>query len=102
MYFGEDITQLAIYAMIAVAVAGVVLAIIYPMLSGGTASRRVKAIAENSKVAAAPKTSWKSRLFDDAKESSRKQFRSRSSRSRNARSSARSGLRSVRRSCSPG
>lgn len=72
MYFGEDITQLAIYAMIAVAVAGVVLALIYPMLSGGTASRRVKAIAENSKVAAAPKTSWKSRLFDDAKESKRK------------------------------
>jgi tight adherence protein B len=72
MYFGEDITELAIYAMIAVAVAGVVLALIFPMLSSGAASRRVKAIAENSKVAAPPKASWKSRLFDDAKESKRK------------------------------
>ena len=71
MYFGEDITELAIYVMIAVAVAGVALALVYPMLTGGTTSKRVKAIAENTR-AAAPKSSWKSRLFDDAKESKRK------------------------------
>jgi tight adherence protein B len=71
MNFGDDITELAIYVMIAVAVAGVVLALIFPMLSGGTATRRVKAIAENSKVAV-PRTTWKSRLFDDPKESKRK------------------------------
>lgn len=71
MYFGEDITELAIYVMIAVAVAGVALALVYPMLTGGTTSKRVKAIAENTRVAA-PKSSWKSRLFDDAKESKRK------------------------------
>ena len=71
MYFGEDITELAIYVMIAVAVAGVALALVYPMFTGGTTSKRVKAIAENTK-AAAPKSSWKSRLFDDAKESKRK------------------------------
>jgi tight adherence protein B len=57
--------------MIAVAVAGVALALVYPMLTGGTTSKRVKAIAENTR-AAAPKSSWKSRLFDDAKESKRK------------------------------
>jgi tight adherence protein B len=71
MYFGEDITELAIYVMIAVAVAGVALALVYPMLIGGTTSKRVKAIAENTR-ATAPKSSWKSRLFDDAKESKRK------------------------------
>ncbi len=71
MYFGEDITELAIYVMIAVAVAGVALALVYPMFTGGTTSKRVKAIAENTRVAA-PKSSWKSRLFDDAKESKRK------------------------------
>ncbi|MGQ0486067.1 MAG: type II secretion system F family protein [Hyphomicrobiales bacterium] len=72
MYFGDDITELAIYAMIAVSVAGVVLALLYPMFSSGTVSRRVKAIAENSRVAAPPRASWKSRLFEDAKESKRK------------------------------
>jgi len=71
MYFGEDITELAIYVMIAVAVAGVALALVYPMFTGGTTSKRVKAIAENTRVTA-PKSSWKSRLFEDAKESKRK------------------------------
>lgn len=71
MNFGEDITQLAIYAMIGVAVLAGLLALVYPMFTGGNASQRVKAIAENSRVAA-PKSSWKSKLFDDAKESKRK------------------------------
>jgi len=71
MNFGDDITQIAVYAMIAVAVAAMVLALVYPMLFGDDTSKRVKAIAENTR-AAAPKVSWKSRLFDDAKESKRK------------------------------
>jgi len=75
MNFGDDITQLAIYAMIAVAVAATVLVFVYPMLFGDDTSKRVKAIAENTKssaTATSAKTSWKSRLFDDAKESKRK------------------------------
>jgi len=71
MNFGDDITQIAVYAMIAVAVAAAVLALVYPMLFGDDTSKRVKAIAENTR-AAAPKASWKSRLFDDAKESKRR------------------------------
>jgi tight adherence protein B len=71
MNFGDDITQIAVYAMIAVAVAAAVLALVYPMLFGDDTSKRVKAIAENTRTAA-PKASWKSRLFDDAKESKRK------------------------------
>lgn len=71
MNFGEDVTQLAIYVMLAVAVAAAVLALVYPMLSGNDATKRVKAVAENSKVAA-PKPSWKSRFFEDAKETKRK------------------------------
>lgn len=75
MNFGDDITQLAIYAMIAVAVAATVLAFVYPMLFGNDTSKRVKAIAENTKssgAASSIKASWKSRLFDDAKENKRK------------------------------
>ena len=72
MFFGEDITQLAFIAMVVAAVGGVVLALLYPLLSGSGASRRIKAISEgrrNSGTQAAA-----NRRLDGQKDSRRKQI----------------------------
>jgi len=72
MFFGEDITQLAFIAMVVAAVGGVVLALLYPLLSGSGASRRIKAISEgrrNSGTQAAA-----ARRLDGQKDSRRKQI----------------------------
>jgi len=74
MIFGDDLTQVAFIAMVAVAVGGIALALIYPLLSGTSATKRVKSVTESKKQAAASaKQSLRSRLFDDAKDSKRKQ-----------------------------
>ena len=75
MYFGQDVTQLAFIGMVAVAVGGVVLALIYPMIAGDTAARRVKSVVENKKIGATPaRQSALSRFMDGQKDNRRKQI----------------------------
>ena len=73
MYFGQDITQLAFIFMVVVAVGGVALALFFPLLSSGTAAKRVKAIAENKKSQGA-KANALSKLVDNQKDGRRKQI----------------------------
>lgn len=73
MFFGEDITQLAFVAMVVVAVGGVVLALLFPLLSGGGPSKRVRAIGEGRK-ANSGKQAASSRRIDGQKDNRRKQI----------------------------
>ena len=73
MYFGEDLTQIAFIAMIVVAVGGVALAILLPMLSGGSSSKRVRQITEK-KGGPSARQSFASRIFESQKDSRRKQI----------------------------
>jgi len=74
MYFGEDVRQLAFIFMVVVAVAGVALALFFPLLGNRSADRRVKAIAENRKGAVTAKGGAFSKLVDNTKDSRRKQI----------------------------
>jgi tight adherence protein B len=73
MYFGADISQLALIVMVAVAVGGVALALLFPLISGGNNEARVKAIAESRRTAQ-PKQSAMSRFVDGQKDTRRKQI----------------------------
>jgi tight adherence protein B len=71
MYFGEDLAQLAFIGMVIVAVGGVALALLFPLLSSGDAAKRVKAISESKKTQ--PKQGAMSKLLDNQKDNRRKQ-----------------------------
>ena len=64
MFFGEDLTQLAFIGMVVVAVGGVALALLFPLLSGGNAQQRLKAIAENKKTGTAQKSGAFNRIVE--------------------------------------
>jgi tight adherence protein B len=74
MFFGENLIQLAFIGMVAVAVGGVALALLFPLLSNGNVQARMKAIAENKKGNSAPKQSTMSRIVDGQKDGRRKQI----------------------------
>lgn len=76
MYFGEDIKQLAFIAMVAVAVGGVAIALLFPMLAGGSIQARMKAIAESKKSGPGQiqKQSALGKLVDGPKDGRRKQI----------------------------
>ena len=78
MFFGADLTQIAFIGMVAVAVGGVALALLFPLISSGATEARVKAIVENKKgggaQAAAPRMGPLARLVDGQKDSRRKQI----------------------------
>lgn len=76
MFFGENLTQLAFIAMVAVAVGGVALALLFPLLTGGNVQARMKAIAESKKGGApsVQKSSAFSRMVDGQKDGRRKQI----------------------------
>ena len=73
MYFGDDLTQIAIIAMIVVAVGGTALAIFYPLLAGGSATGRVKSVTDK-KMKESAKPSFVSRIFESQKDTRRKQI----------------------------
>jgi tight adherence protein B len=73
MNFGENISDLAFVIMVAVAVGGLLLAILYPMFAGTAASKRVDAIAAGAK-SSPQKSSLRSRFLEDAKDQRRKQI----------------------------
>jgi tight adherence protein B len=74
MFFGEDLTQLAFIAMVIVAVGGVALALLYPLLTRGGSAKRVKAISEGKKGGSPARQSVASRFLDSAKDNRRKQI----------------------------
>lgn len=75
MFFGDDLTQLAFIGMVVVAVGGVALALLFPLLTGGNSQARLKAIAENKKATAGPKQGGAlGRFVDGQKDNRRKQI----------------------------
>jgi tight adherence protein B len=71
MEFGPDVKNLAFTFMVAIAVGGVALAVLFPMLSGSEAAKRVDQISTGKREA---KTSLRSRLAEDGKDSRRRQI----------------------------
>jgi tight adherence protein B len=74
MYFGQDVTQLAFIGMVAVAVGAVILALVYPMLTGDSTSKRIKSVVEPKKGPSPAKNSAFARLLDGQKDNRRKQI----------------------------
>ena len=76
MFFGEELKQFAFIAMVAIAVGGVAIALLFPLLSNGNVQARMKAIAENKKVGNphVQKQSMLNRLVDGQKDGRRKQI----------------------------
>jgi tight adherence protein B len=78
MIFGQDITQLAFIAMVSVAVGGVAVALLYPLLVDSGSTKRVKAIAEGQRASVGSSSrSSLARLLDgqkDNKDNRRKQI----------------------------
>ena len=74
MFFGADLTQLAFIAMVAVAVGGVALALLFPLISGWQCSRPVSAPLPKARRRCRRRSSRHSaRLVDGQKDSRRKQ-----------------------------
>jgi tight adherence protein B len=71
MEFGADVKNLAFTFMVAIAVGGVALAVLFPMLSGSEAAKRVDQITTGKKEA---KMSLRARLAEDGKDSRRRQI----------------------------
>ena len=72
MFFGDDLTSTALMVMVALAVGGVIFAIIYPMLAASASTSRFKAVAGT-----APRkegSSLRSRMMEDSKDTRRKQI----------------------------
>ena len=69
--FGADISDLAFLFTVAVAVGGLLIAIVFPMISGNNAARRVDAIASGKKEA---KASFRQRFAEDNKDVRRRQI----------------------------
>ena len=74
MIFGQDITQIAFIAMVAVAVGGVAIALLAPLLFDNGSTKRVKAIAEGRRNLASANRPGLSKLIDGQKDSRRKQI----------------------------
>ena len=74
MFFGDDLTQIATLFMIAVAVGGLLIAILFPYISGAAeTAKRVKSITENTRQPA--KQSLRAKLLsEDPKDQRRKQL----------------------------
>jgi tight adherence protein B len=71
MEFGDDVKNLAFTFMVAIAVGGVALAILFPLLSGSKTSERVEQISTGKRDA---KMSLRARLAEDGKDSRRRQI----------------------------
>ncbi len=69
--FGADLSDLAFLFTVAVAVGGLLIAIVFPMISGNNAARRVDAIASGKKEA---KSSFRQRFAEDNKDVRRRQI----------------------------
>jgi tight adherence protein B len=70
--YGQDLTQIAFVFMVAVAVGGLALAVLFPMFAGAAASKRIQSVTSN--VRTPVRQSLRSRLMEDPKDSRRKQI----------------------------
>ena len=68
MLFGEDLTSLALIAMISLAVGGVIFAIIYPWFFASISADRLKTVTGPKR-----ESTGRSRILEDAKDNRRKQ-----------------------------
>ncbi len=69
--FGLEITDLAFVFTVAIAVGGLLIAIVFPMISGNNAARRIDAIATGKKDS---KGSFRARFSEDSKDVRRRQI----------------------------
>ncbi|MCA0433810.1 MAG: type II secretion system F family protein [Proteobacteria bacterium] len=69
--FSEGVSDLAFIFMVAVAVGGGILALVYPLISASSASRRVEQITTGKKEA---KSSFRARFQEDSKDARRRQI----------------------------
>lgn len=73
MFFGEDLSSIAFIIMVALAVGGAAIALLFPLLSNNTGSNRVKAIATGKKTESLG-SSLRSRFAEDSKDTRRRQI----------------------------
>jgi tight adherence protein B len=71
MFFGQDLSQFAFVFMVAIAVGGIALTVLFPLLANA-ASKRIKAVTSTAKTPA--RQSFRSRLIEDPKDVRRKQI----------------------------
>lgn len=71
MEFGADTKNLAFTFMVAIAVGGIVLAVLFPLLAGSRAAERMEQISTGKKDA---RSSLRARLAEDGKDSRRRQI----------------------------
>lgn len=72
MNFGSDISDLAIYVLVAVAIGGLVLAVLFPLMVGSAAERRIDQISTGKKEGKS--NSFRSRFQEDSKDARRRQI----------------------------
>jgi tight adherence protein B len=72
MQFGGDITNLAFMFTVAIAVGGMAIAILYPLMSSDKAGKRVAMISENKKDSKG--NAMRSRMLEDKSDSRRRQI----------------------------
>jgi tight adherence protein B len=73
MFFGQDLKDLALMVMVAVAVGGMAIAILYPLFSGDATGSRVRAISTGKK-AESTGSSFRARFSEDTKDTRRRQI----------------------------
>jgi tight adherence protein B len=70
--FGEDLSQMAVYVLISLAVGGLAYALLAPMFAKSDASKRVDAVASSQK--ASGRQNVKSKVLEESKDARRKQI----------------------------
>jgi len=68
MLFGEDLTNIALIAMVTLAVGGIIFAVMYPWLMGSQSESRIKAVSGSAR-----EHPGRSKLLEDMKDNRRKQ-----------------------------
>ncbi len=71
MFFGDNLAQIAIFFLVAMAVGGIAFALLYPLIANDAATKRLDSVTGGRSSA---KQSIRSRLMEDAKDSRRKQI----------------------------
>jgi tight adherence protein B len=70
MFFGQDLTDIAFVVMVAVAVGGIALALLYPLLTNNASKNRTNAIVTGKKIESGG-SSFRARFAEDSKDSRR-------------------------------
>lgn len=73
MFFGEDLSSIAFIIMVALAVGGAAIALLFPFFSNNNGGNRIKAIATGKKTESLG-SSFRSRFAEDSKDTRRRQI----------------------------